>query len=159
MKKYTTELKWGVIFSLATLLWMYFEKAMGWHGEKIDQHAAMTNFFAIIAIAIYVFALLDKRKRDFGGRMTWIQGFVSGVIISIVVALLSPLTQWITNTYISPEYFDNIIDYSIEAGYYDNEVDARAHFNLQAYILQSAVGAFIMGVVTSAIVAIFVRKN
>ncbi len=29
MKKYTTELKWGIIFSLATLLWMYFEKAMG----------------------------------------------------------------------------------------------------------------------------------
>ncbi len=52
----------------------------------------MTNFFAIIAIAVYVFALLDKRKRDFGGRMTWIQGFVSGVIISIIVALLSPLT-------------------------------------------------------------------
>jgi hypothetical protein len=159
MKKFSTELKWGVIFAIATLLWMGIEKAMGWHGEHIEQHPTMTNLFAIIAIALYVFALLDKRKRDFRGSMTWMQGFVSGVIISVVVAVLSPLTQWITHTYISPEYFDNMIDYSVKAGYYNTEVDARTYFNLQAYVLQSAVGALLMGVVTSAIVAIFVRNK
>lgn len=159
MKKFTTELKWGAVFALVSLLWIAFEKAMGWHGERIEQHPVMTNLFGIIAILIYIFALLDKRKRDFGGRMTWMQGFVTGVIISVIIAILSPLTQWITHTYISPEYFNNIIAYSVKTKQYTNEVDARAVFNIEAYVLQSAVFSIVSGVITSAIVAIFVRKK
>lgn len=75
MKYFTIlELKWGFIFFIASLLWMYFEKLMGWHGEKISQHATMTLSFAVIAIAIYVFALLEKRKKKYNNRMTWLQG-------------------------------------------------------------------------------------
>ena len=159
MRKYFTEIKWGVIFAIVFLLWMLLEKSLGWHGEKIDRHPTFTNLFGIVSIALYVFALLDKRKRDFGGKMSYRQAFVSGVIISLVVALLSPLTQWVTHTLISPDYFENAIAYGLETGYYDTAVEAREFFNLRAYILQSSVGAFVMGVITSAIVAIFVKKN
>ena len=51
MKKYMTEIKWGLIFVVAALVWMMFEKAMGWHGKNISSHAMMTNIFAIVAIA------------------------------------------------------------------------------------------------------------
>ena len=36
---------------------------------------------------------------------------------------------------------------------------AKNHFNLQSYMLQSAFGALVMGIITSAIVALFVRKK
>ena len=39
MKKYSLEIKWGVIFAISTLVWIYFEKAMGWHDELIAQQA------------------------------------------------------------------------------------------------------------------------
>ena len=107
MKKYSIEIRWGIIFFLIGLLWMYFEKAMGWHDELIGKHETYTNFFAIIAILIYVFALLDKRKSYYGGKMTYKEGLISGLIISVVVALLTPFSQWITNTYITPDYFEN----------------------------------------------------
>jgi hypothetical protein len=38
-------------------------------------------------------------------------------------------------------------------------VDAEAQFNLKSYIIQSTVGALVMGIVTTAIVAIFTRKK
>ncbi|NRA48243.1 MAG: DUF4199 domain-containing protein [Phaeodactylibacter sp.] len=156
MNKYATEIKWALIFCAAFLVWMFIEKTMGWHGPKIEQHPYMTNIFSVIAIAVYVFALRDKRK-SMGGQMTWKQGFMSGLIISIIVGLFSPLTQWITHTLISPEYFSNAIAFSVDAGYYDSEEAAKAYFNLQSYMMQSGIGSIIMGIVTSAVVAFFTR--
>ncbi|WP_286761395.1 DUF4199 domain-containing protein [Salegentibacter sp. UBA1130] len=158
MKNYQIEIKWGVIFFAASLLWMYFEKLMGWHDVLIAKHAIYTNFFGLIAIAIYFFAIHDKRKNFFRGKMSWRQGFVSGVILSIVIALLSPIGQLITHYLISPEYFENAIESSVERNAMKQE-DAEAYFNLSSYIVQSIAGALMMGVVTSAIVALILRKK
>lgn len=157
MEKYRTEIKWGIIFTAVMLLWMVFERMMGWHGERIDQHAIMTSIFAIFAIAIYVFALRDKRKNDLGGLMSWKKGFQSGLIITLVVVLLSPLTQWIIHTVISPDFFQNMVEYSVESGIMERQ-EAEAYFNLRSYLVQSAVGALGLGVVTSAVVAVFTKK-
>nr|WP_299205732.1 DUF4199 domain-containing protein [uncultured Brumimicrobium sp.] len=159
MEKVKVEIKWAMIFLLASLLWMYIEKLSGLHSTHIDQHLYWTNLFAIIAITVYVFALRDKKKSDYNGQMTYLQGLKSGVIISIIVAIFSPLTQWITATIITPEYFPNIIEYSVEQGYYGSVEDAQVYFNLESYMVQSAVGALMMGIVTSAIVAVFVRSK
>ncbi len=50
MKKRLIEIKWGLIFVIMMLLWMYFEKAMGWHDEYIADHATYPNFVAIPSI-------------------------------------------------------------------------------------------------------------
>lgn len=158
MKSRVTEIKWGIIFTIFMLLWMLMEKLLGFHGERIKQHMIITNFIAIPAIVIYVLALLDKRKRDFNGKMTYVQGLISGIIISIVVAVLTPLMQYITNTFISPDFFNNMIEYTVENDIMSEEA-AKDYFNLKSYIIQSTLGAPIMGILTTAIVAIFVRKK
>lgn len=158
MKKYRTEIKWGVIFAISTLVWMYFEKAMGWHDELIAQQLLYTNLFALVAIVIFVQALKEKRNKDFIGKMSWKQGFISGIIISIVVAILTPLTQYIGSTWIAPNLFPNLIDYMVETGKMTEE-GATNYFNLKSYMVQGTFGALTMGVVTSAIVAIFLKKQ
>ncbi|WP_367182726.1 DUF4199 domain-containing protein [uncultured Christiangramia sp.] len=133
-------------------------KIPGWHDELIAKHAIYTNFFGIVAIVIYVLALLDKRKNFFKGKMNWSQGFISGIVVSIVVAILTPLAQYITHAFITPEYFPNIIDHAVERGSMTREA-AEEYFNLTSYILQSFFFALVVGVVTSAVVALFVRKK
>jgi hypothetical protein len=158
MSKFRIEIKWAVIFALATLLWMVFEKSMGWHDVLIEKHAIYTNFFAIIAIAVYVLALLDKRKVDYNGKMTWKQGFISGIILSVIIAIISPLTQYITSTVITPDYFTNVIKFVVDSGKMGQEA-AESYFNLKSYVLQSIFGALTMGIVTSAVVAFFVKRQ
>jgi len=158
MKKFATEIKWGIIFTIAGLLWMVLEKALGWHDTYIDKHAIYTNLFAIIAIAIFVFALLEKRNKDLGGKMTWIQGFVSGIIISVIVAILSPLSQYITHEFITPDYFQNAITHAVENTGMTQE-NAETLFNFNSYRIQAAFGALGSGIVTSAIISLFVRKK
>ncbi len=141
-----------------TLAWMLIEKLTGLHGVHIDKHAIYTNIFAIPAIAVYVFALLEKRKKDLGGVMTWKQGFISGLIITIIVGILSPLGQVIIHNVISPEYFPNMIEFVVSEGHMEQS-EAEEYFNLSSYIMQSVIGALIMGLLTSAIVALFVKKR
>ncbi|MDH5475435.1 MAG: DUF4199 domain-containing protein [Cyclobacteriaceae bacterium] len=159
MKKIKLEMKWALIFVVMLLLWMLLEKLVGLHSTHIDKHMYLTNLFAIPAIIVYVMALKDKKKKDYNGQMTYKQGFISGLIISVIVMVFSPLTQWIISTVITPEYFPNVIAYSVEAGFYLSVEEAEDYFNLKNYIVQSTIGAFVMGLVTSAIVAFFVRKK
>ena len=157
--KIKIELKWALIFVGMSLLWMVLEKLAGLHSTHIDKHMYLTNLFAIPAIIVYVLALKEKKNKDYKGEMSYGQGFVSGLIITGIVALFAPLTQWITSTLITPEYFPNVIAHSVETGYHSSLEEAEAYFNLENYILQSFVGAIIMGVITSAIVAFFVRTK
>jgi len=158
MKDIRIEIKWGVLFILIGLIWMVFEKAMGWHDVHIDKHSTYSMIFAPIAIALYVFALLDKKRIFYGGRMSYMPGFVAGLIITSVVVILTPLSQYITSTYITPDYFGNVIAYSISSGEMEQQA-AEQYFNLKSYIIQSTIFAAVMGLVTSAIVAIFLRSR
>ncbi|QNL22875.1 DUF4199 domain-containing protein [Hyphobacterium sp. CCMP332] len=158
LKKYAIELKWGIIFFAVTILWMVLEKVSGLHGDLISEHPIYTNLFAIPAIIIYVLALKEKRDRSLNGKMTWVEGLITGTIISGIVAALSPLAQLIIHLYLSPEYFENAINYAIENGKMSEE-DAEGYFNLRSYIWQSVGGAMVMGVITSAIVAAFLKKK
>ncbi len=158
MKKNGIEIKWGILFVVIQLLWMLGERVAGLHDENIEYHAKVTNFFALVAIAVYVVALFDKRKNDLNGKMTWKQGFFTGLIITAVVTILTPLSQYITSTVISPNHFQNMISYTVDNGKMTQEA-AEAYFNLKSYLIQSVIFAPLVGIVTSAIVAIFIRKK
>lgn len=161
MKNFITkfEVKWAFIFVIVSLLWMTFEKMMGWHERPgIANHATYTMIFMIPAILVYVFAMRDVKQNRFEGTMNWKQGFLSGLGITLVVTLLSPLSQYITSEIITPEYFNNVIEYTVtELG--KNQTEMEANFNLKNYIMQATIGALIIGIVTSAIVALFVRSK
>ena len=158
MKNRRIEIKWALIFAVMSLVWMLLEKLVGLHDTHIDKHPIYTNLIAIPAIVIYVLALLDKRKNFYNGKMTYVQGLITGLIITAIVTVLSPLTQYITSTIITPEYFPNAIKYAVESGGME-QAPAEAFFNLKYYIILGLIGAPIMGLVTSLIVAIFTRKG
>lgn len=158
MKNIKIEIKWALIFTIMSLVWMLLEKLAGLHDKHIDKHAIYTNLIAIPAIAIYVFALQDKRRNFYNGEMSYKQGFVSGLILTLIVTLLSPLSQYITSTIISPEYFPNVIRYVSIKGEM-SKIEAENYFNLKNYIIQGLIGAPVMGLITTAIVAIFTRTQ
>ncbi len=137
---------------------MLMEKLSGLHGEHIDKHMIVTNFVAIPAIGMYVFAFIDKRKRDYDNKMTYKQGLRTGFIMTGIITVFSPLTQYITSAYISPEYFTNAIEYSVSENMMSRS-DAEAFFNMKSYLIQTVIGTPIMGIITTLIVAIFTRKK
>lgn len=158
IKKYSIEIQWAIIFFLMMLVWMVLERWFGLHDTHIDKHMIYTNFVAIPAIAVYVLALLDKKQSSFGGQMTYKQGFISGLVITIVVTILSPLSQYVTSEFITPNYFANVISYSVNNGKM-TLVEAEAYFNLKNYIFKTLMFTPVMGIVTTAIVAFFTKSK
>ena len=158
MQKFSIEIRWGIQFSILTLVWMIIEKSVGLHDQYIAKQAIYTNLFAIIAIGIYFLALVDKKKNYYHGTMDWKQGFISGLILSFVIAVFSPLVQYITFTFITPHFFEKITEYAVSHKI-QTQVQAEAFFNKTSYIMQGIFGALSMGVITAAMVAFVVKTK
>jgi uncharacterized membrane protein len=90
------------------------------------------------------------------GKMTYLQGLTSGLIITLIVTIITPLTQVIVSELITPQYFGNAIVYATTEGKLTQE-EAVEYFSLKNYIILGLIGAPIMGFITSAIVALFTR--
>lgn len=159
MKNIKIELKWTILFVLMSLIWMILEKVSGLHSRYIDYHLYLTNLFAIPAVWLYILALKDKKKKHYGGNMSYLQGLISGILLTVFIAILSPLTQWVTSFVITPEYFPNVIKRSVEIGYYSTTEEAEANFNYTNYAKQGFIGALVMGLLTTLIVMVFVRSK
>lgn len=158
MQNYKLEFKWALIFTGMSILWMTLERLFGLHDVHIDKHAIYTNFVAIPAIAIYVFALREKKKNNYNGNMSYLQGFVTGMIMTLIITLFSPVSLYITVNFITPEYFNNAINYAVQTGMLTLE-NAEKYFEFNNYLVQSLVGSLIAGTLTTAVVAIFTRTK
>ena len=157
IRHFKIELKWAIIYTIMTLVWMLLEKTLGWHEDiGIADHWWLTLFFIPFAIAMYWLAMKETRRRVFKRVITWKQCFLSGVLMAFFVALLSPISQYITHNYITPKYFETVINYSITNDLRKIE-EANAYFNISNYIWQAAIGAFIIGVITAAVSAFILK--
>jgi hypothetical protein len=151
-------IKWAVLFTLMYLGWMYLEKAIGLHHHNSEMHSRITNLMALPALAIYVLALWEIKKKVYQARINFAQGFQAGLIMSAFILVLGPLRQYITTTYIIPDFFDQSIAHALEGG--DTTLEqAHAYFNLKSYILLTLLGDIFMGVVTSVVAALVVRTR
>lgn len=134
-------------------------KTVGLQGKYIDYHIYLTNLFAIPAIIVMVTTLKDKKKNYYDGQMNYKQGLISGIILYVIIALLNPLTQWVTSFVITPEYFPNVIKRFVEMGYFKTAAEAEVNFNYPNYAIQGTIGALVMGIITTAITMIFIRTK
>lgn len=153
MKNRMLEIRWGIYFIVMQLSWMLLEKSLGYHDERIAEHASFSMWVMLPSFLVYFFALHFKRVKDYGGKMSYKQGLISGLLITAVVTVLTPVSQSITSLLITPEYFPNVIAYSVESGAMTQE-KAEAYFNLKNYLLQSTMFAPVAGVVTSLLMAL-----
>ncbi len=158
MKKFKIEFKWSVVMLIIFLAWMTLEKQLGFHDEKIKWQMIFTMLIIFPNFLLYYLALNDKKKNYYSGEMTWKQGFISGVVISFIVAVFSPLTQFITHEFISPNYFEKLITLSVESKRLTLE-DAKNYFNLSSYIWQNISSGLSFGIVIGAIVAYMIKPK
>ena len=157
MQKFSIEIKWAIILTILYILWSFFEKQLGLHDEKISKHMLYNILFTLVAFAAYILGIKEKKRIFFQNDMTWAQGFVSGAIMSVITAILSPLVTLITYKVISPNYFQIAISNAVSKG--APLANAEMYFNMESYMLQNAFTALSMGLVISSIVSLFTKSK
>lgn len=162
MKDFRTELRWGIIFSLVSMIWVYIEKnLLNWHDEHIAHQLGYHFIVTILLFFIFFYlGIKDKKKNYYKGRLTWKQGVVSGGMITVIIVLLSPLTVFFIYHYITPDYFEHMIAYQTGKELYPMEVAAaRRSFNMTSFIINEVSTTFSFGIGISALLSLFLRTG
>ena len=155
MNNWKIEFKWGIIYTLMSLLWMVGEKLTGLHDQYIHLHPIYTNLILIPAIVLFVLAFREKKK-SLGVDYTFNKAFQSGIRMTLIIAALAPVATVISTQLISPDYFQNAIAYAAEQDFMTAE-QASEYFSLSNYSVQSLIGAATLGIFLSAIIGFFTR--
>lgn len=162
MKDFRIELRWGIIFSLLTMILGFVEKMfLGWHDQHIDQQLG-NHFLLLLTLFFIVFYLGIREKRNtyYKGKLTWKQGIVSGGAMAVIIAILSPLSVFFIYHYISPDYFNNMIDYQIHKENFPMpEQGARDFFSMSSYIILEISTDLSFGIGAAAILSLFLRTS
>lgn len=158
MKKFFTEIKWSILFSVTTVLWLFLEKLTGFHDEKIGSYFYISLLFGIAYIILYTLALREKRNTFYNGIITYKQAFISGAILTLLIAAISPLVQILFHELISPDFFKNAIANVVKSNPARKEF-ATGYFNLQSFISQGFLNILSLGVVASAAISFFIQNN
>lgn len=157
MKKFAIEIKWGIRYAFLWILWLFIEKSSGYYESKISDYALYSMLFTFVTIFVYYVAIKEKKKDFFNDEMSWKQGCVTGIFLTIVMAILTPLCQIIFHKAIAPEFFPNMIEYSVSKG--NSKEVAENYFNLSSFIIQNIFSTLSLGVVISAVVALFLQTK
>lgn len=157
-KDYRIEFKWAFIFMGALLSWSIVERLLGFHDRCIEQHPYFSLIFAIPAISLYALALGEKKRTFYNGQMTFKLGFMSGMLITLILTLFTPFIQFVILELISPDFLANLMEYSVKSGH-DSLEDAQAFFTYSNYAVQSSIWALLSGVITTLLVAFFVQTR
>ncbi len=162
MKNFKIELRWAILFSFILMIEMFFERYMGWHEVKYIASQYSLHYLVLIVLfgVVYYFGIKEKRKNYYEGFINWKQAFISGAMISVIVAILSPLTQFFIYHYITPNYFKNMITYQVSKA--DNpltKAGAQDIFNMTSFVIQGIFTCLSLGLIVSGAVALIVRKE
>jgi len=158
MKNFRTELKWAAIFTLCHLAWFSLENLCGLHGKHLSRYPLLSLLIAIPGLAVYYFALKEKKQGFFNGKMSYMQGLMSGVILSILIGVLSPIATVISMSFISPDLSDMLIQEAVASGRMSQPA-AESFYSLSSSISSGIFNAPIFGFLASAIVAFFVKSK
>lgn len=158
MKKFFTEIKWSFLFTITSVLWLFLEKFTGFHNEKIGSYFYISLLFGIVYIIIFTLALKEKRTTFYNGVITYKQAFISGAILTLLIAAISPLVQVLFHEVISPDFFKNAIANVLKSRP-GNEEFATGYFNLRSFISQGFLNILSLGIVLSAIIAYFIQTK
>ncbi len=158
MKNFSVEIKWALRFTLLTLAWAIGEKTIGLHEIHINNYGLLTNLFAIPAFLFFYLALNEKKKNSYDNSMTFRQGFMAGMVLSFLIAVLNPAAQYVIYKSISPQFFENIIAYKVKNHYMTLE-NANVYFNLKTYLIESTFTSLSKGMITGALVSLFIRNK
>lgn len=152
-------LKYGILIVVFIFLWGILEYLAGVHVEFMEYRPVL-SLLALTIPMIFIYMGIREAQKEYAGYFTYGQAFKTGLFITLVVAVLNPLGQWIFFTVVSPEFFEAIQAHHQQELLSEGVEAGAEEYSLISYLIWSAfIGSLVAGIVISAILAIFVRDK
>jgi len=158
------EIKYALLISTFTLIWIAFEQLLGLQDEYVEWHKIVTNFSLIIPIIGIWLAIKDFKQVKIS-KYTFQKGFGIGFRITLMNTVLILPVIYLFYYFINPEWPNTMINVAkmkaLENGQDPIKAieEARSYFSLKYYLIQSAIGTFIFGTLISSVIAFLIKNR
>ncbi len=152
------ELKWATIMSVVLLIWLVSLKYMGYQeGEKIGDYPIIASIYFIPLFGLFFLAVKERKqgKRN-RGFITKRDAFLTGLIATLFLMVLSPVVMLIFNFLINPDFISNQVIYYSEHGMPLPE--AKNTYTIWSMIFNSIMMSMLAGGLFSAIIALILEN-
>lgn len=157
MKKFEIELKWASAFTAISIAWVYFERYLGYHDEFVSSQAIFSFWLLLPQALIYVVSIREKREKYYKGEITWQKAFISGVVLSAIIAGLSPAAIYIMLEFVSPDFLSNIVEVRAEQGM--PREGLTQIYNLNTMVTQAIFNNLATGVFFAAVIGLILKNK
>lgn len=152
------EWKWGLFIGSVNVIWLLVSWLLGWHGSGIGlfQVAIVLGFF--LSFVGYVIAFRSMAKAE--PETTFAEGIRTGAVIAAISGLLTSAGWAFYLTTCNPGMSDYLVSevraYFTAAGTAPEQIEliaaeSESDFGLRAFTIKGGVGAFVFGIIYSAI--------
>ncbi|SMO82473.1 DUF4199 domain-containing protein [Solitalea koreensis] len=159
------EIRWGLIISVLSFIWLCLEYGLGLHTRHLNMLPYVTVFSLLIPVICLWLAIKEKRNIVNRGSITFAGAFKTGAIISVIAAVLSLLSILLYFKVINPNFTSFMVEHMKAAALKNGtnvleaEVQARRYFGLSNYLLQSFLSTLLIGLAISLIIAASIKKK
>ena len=157
--------KWGLIYGLLGVIYLYITAMLGIQGDSSNIMAGILSFLITLGIAFTIYFLATKEYRtDNSGIMTFGKAYSICLLVGIIGGLIRSVGFYIYMKLIDPNYVRVIIEAQMEA---QEKMGATApspddmpafmkffqtaEFFALSTLFAAIIGAVIIGLVVSAI--------
>lgn len=165
---FKSEIRTGILLSVGLFLWLLLEFFLGFHTTRIDYHPFITWLSIAIPIAGIYWSMKVKRDRDYAGKISFVQALKSGLVVTAIMSLISPIMVFVYVSVINPLFFSTMLAHSkvmiegLNISIVDKEKmieESTRNFSTSSYLMQSFFGSLIMGTVLSLLTAVLMKRN
>lgn len=159
-------LGWGAAIGLVNLVWLYAAYYIGLHTNGIAVFQVFMTVWLLLTCIGFVLALRSAKRRKPQ------RGYLSGVLFGAAMALASAVMAVVAQVgyfkVVHPEWPEFMAKqtrehFAAQGAAVEQiaqfEAQARDYFTLSNYAVSSAVTAFILGLIVSAIAMLFLRRR
>jgi hypothetical protein len=164
----TSEIRSGIALGLALFFWLLLEFFLGFHTKYIDYLPFITWLYVVIPAVGINWALKAKRDRYYHGQITIFQALKTGLIITLVMAIVGPLMQFLYVILVNPMYFDTMTAHTrefilgLDIAQDDKEImlaKALKENTLSSGMVRTCIIMLVIGTIMTVFASVLIKRD
>ncbi len=139
------------------IIWKACEKLIGLHDNNINLYPFISDLIIIPLILLYSTGF-KKYRIGLGGKITFINGIGFGLMATLFIVALTPVSVWIFDQFINPNFYASMIQYQIKNHVSTLEI-AKQSFNHENFKQSCILGNTVTGTLLTVVLAIISSKK
>jgi hypothetical protein len=165
---FKSEIKFGIITGAGICLWILTEFLLGFHTVRMNIGEYSMYFVVIIPLITIYYGIKEKRDTQNKGVISLGSGIKTGLMISLIAAVITSIFIIVYFNYINPKYFEYGIAYQKEKFYLKGKTNIelseqlkniKAVFSFINQLLFQILGTVGTGFIISVVLSFILKKN